>query len=588
MNRCFDRKVIFASLFCIFVLSCVIKINSYAQGKQHIKIIEAGWDDESLNAAELLQHLRQMDKSPYDGVMLQLQGKDDAGNNIQMTSTFSKVPWKLRWFQSSIDVLKAARSPQLTDNFIRLEANPGNVDWFDDAGWNVIINHWRIAAEVAKECGVKGIMFDPERYTINAPFDYNSQLQHEKYSFTQYQAKVRQRGKEVINAVAQVDPNLTIFDFFMFTDAGTMTAAQSSDPAVSLEANGAYNLSSAFINGWLDAAPPTMTFVDGCEPAYSYDSELDYLRTANFIRNTALNLIAPENRNKYKTQVQAAFAFYLDAYVNPPGSSWYIPPLSGSRVAALQTNLNYAAQATDQYIWTWGEKDNWNRSTDKTNTSKNWEDVLPGINQSLLSIAHPDHLMALAWQALQAQGRPVNLVQNGDFATQVVDQGIRAASKHDSTIQGIPIGWSPWQRDDSKGSFNQDPNVTHSGGKESGSAEIKNMLNGCLSQQYNAVPGELFLVRAWVRQQGDCDSWVRVDWLTPDSKWLDNQSRGIILTLKDNSDTGGWREIQGLVTVPTGAGKLELILSEANHSSKDIAWFDDVQLYKVPPINFGE
>jgi hypothetical protein len=61
--------------------------------------------------------------------------------------------------------LKAARSDKLTDNFLIFGANPGNVDWLDDAGWREIRQHCRLLARLAHEGGLRGLLFDPEPYT---------------------------------------------------------------------------------------------------------------------------------------------------------------------------------------------------------------------------------------------------------------------------------------------------------------------------------------------------------------------------------------------------------------------------------------
>ena len=53
----------------------------------------------------------------------------------------------------------------------------------------------------------------------------------------------------------------------------------------------------------------------------------------------AMNLVAPENREKYRRQVQAGFGFYLDMYLNE-GGVFYFPPLEGSRLKRLYRNLS--------------------------------------------------------------------------------------------------------------------------------------------------------------------------------------------------------------------------------------------------------
>ena len=123
-----------------------------------------------------------------------------------------------------MDRLKGCKFQRLTDNFIMLNANPGDVDWFDDAGWRNIVEHWRIAAWVARQSGFKGILFDPEPYAPpHAQFSYSAQPERDKHTFDEYCAKARQRGREVMEAVAEEYPDITIFCFFMNSVDATAT-----------------------------------------------------------------------------------------------------------------------------------------------------------------------------------------------------------------------------------------------------------------------------------------------------------------------------------------------------------------------------
>ena len=70
---------------------------------------------------------------------------------------------------------------------IRIGADPGNVDWFDDEGWQRIAEHWRIAAWLAKQSGMKGLLFDPEPYTPpHSQFNYAAQPGRSEHGFNEY------------------------------------------------------------------------------------------------------------------------------------------------------------------------------------------------------------------------------------------------------------------------------------------------------------------------------------------------------------------------------------------------------------------
>ena len=555
-----------------------------AIAEQRIKLIEAGW--ERPDSADLLAHLKEIEKTPYSGIVVMIKGKDDDGKTVVMQNTFTAKPWKRQWFAQNIKELQAAKSPQLTDNFVRIGTNPGDVDWFDDAGWKQIVDHWKTIAWVAKQGGLKGILFDPEPY--RKPWfqmNYASQPQRDQHTFEEYQVKARQRGREVMNAVKSEYPGMTFFSFFM--NSVNVGSAAKSDPQRALRTAG-YNLYPAFINGWLDVAPPTVTFIDGNEPAYHYNGELDYLRAANAMRNTVLSLVAPENRPKYKAQVQAGFAFYLDAYVNPETSRYYIPPTDGSRVKTFRNNLEFAAKISDQYIWTWGEKYRWFPTTTARVNPQYWEEMLPGITDVLRNATDPHYWMEEAqakFDSLSKSGQLENLITNSEFARDASAAG-NAKGAADWKSAGAPPGWSTWQKAiDGKepGIFQWDAEIDHTGKPGSGSAMMSNMqISGTYIQSIPVKPGELYALRAWQRFSHDGgEGNVTARWQDSNGHWIP-VSNDTTLFQDQKSKAGAWRQVSGFIKVPADAAKLILLLGASIQSSpQESVWYDDVALYKI-------
>ena len=579
----FRYKRIFQIIVICVGFSICVSLQAFAQTASfqpvQKKLIEAGWDIP--DTATLRKNLTQMENAPFDGVVLYAIGKDATGNTINVQSTFSNVPWKKEWFQSSVDDLKAIHSKKLTDNFLQVGANPGNVDLFDDAGWMQIADHLRIAAWIAKEGNLKGLLLDPEAYTKPyRQFEYLSQAQRDKHSFEEYQAKARQRGKEMISAVTSIDPNLMIYTYFM--NSVSTEEAKSTNPQMALQSlNNGYDLYPAFINGWLDAAPPSMTFVEGSESqGFHANSQLGFLYAANLMRNTALNLVAPENRQKYLAQVQTSFGIYLDAYLNPPTSSYYIDPKGSTPTQRLQTNVQYAVDAANEYVWIYGEKYRWWPTESTSVSPQSWEDVLPGIHDALLGVTHPQLVIQQKIADLQKNGKLVNLLKNGDFSAAEHSSAPARNTSQDWKTVGAPSGWSTWQTDDSHGTFSQDNSVNHSN-KQGGAARVAGTNIGCFIQSVDVKPGDSYIVQSWLRQSGQGNGWIRVRWQNADNKWT-QQASDVLLFSADGSDKNAWQKIEGLVTVPEGAEKMLILLSAANQPSpQDALWFDDVQVYSL-------
>lgn len=66
----------------------------------------------------------------------------------------------------------------------------------------------------------------------------------------------------------------------------------------------------AFADGWLDAAAQGIRIIDGNEGAYYHDETLKFFRGYDYIRGAA-ELVSPENRARYRGQVQVGNALYL-------------------------------------------------------------------------------------------------------------------------------------------------------------------------------------------------------------------------------------------------------------------------------------
>ena len=222
------------------------------------KLIATGWDN--ANTERLRANLAEMEKRPFDGVVLAVEGRIDEKKRCHMGWTFTAEKWQRAWFEPAVADLKACRFTRFTDNFAQVGANPGSVDWFDDAGWAEIIDHWRIAAWVARQGRLKGLLFDPEPYAPpHAQFIYAAQPQHDKHTFDDYVRQARKRGGEVMQAIGHEYPDITLFSYFL--NVVVARAADHADPNRAL-ATMHYGLLPAFLDGWLDAAGPGVKLVD--------------------------------------------------------------------------------------------------------------------------------------------------------------------------------------------------------------------------------------------------------------------------------------------------------------------------------------
>jgi len=528
-------------------------------------IIQTGWDN--ITPAGLRANQELVDQSPFNGVVVRL--KSSVPEHKLSSYIFADDLWEESWTTSIIEDLQACNLRHATSNFLIVNANPGSTDWFDDTAWVAVVQHWKLAARIASQGRMRGLLFDPEPYSApHSQFHYAAQAQKSEHSFAQYQEKARQRGREVMTAVQEEYPDITLLCFFMLSV--TQMAAEQQNPANVLAGSG-YGLFPSFIDGWLDAANPAVTFVDGCESSYHYNSESDYLAAAVRMKGVSQRLVSPENRYKYRAQVQAGFAMYLDAYLNPPTSPWYIDPKGGTPAARLRINLESALRATDQYVWIYGELHNW-WPVDHPRIKSTWAEAMPGIDSALRIASDPTEYarQLVAKQAGTAQ----NLLVNADFSEEKVTlpDGATATWQEGKP----PAAWSFWQADQSHGTPGWDKAV---GAASPGSGVMTKVGNGCLIQTITVKPGEVYAVTAKRKVAGTAGGGIRVRWQKPEGGWCHEELDKLLYPVDAD---GEWLPIAGVVTVPEDVGRLVVLLGSTGQEAEgDAVWYDDVAVFKL-------
>ncbi|HWH68233.1 MAG TPA: hypothetical protein VNT26_02570, partial [Candidatus Sulfotelmatobacter sp.] len=554
--------------FCLIagaLLLCALNTGEAAD-VPHKKFIEVGWDIPDTKF--LHQHWQEMERvAPFDGLTFYLAVSKPDGGRADSLTIWDGLPWQRAWFTNAIADLQACRFTRFTDNFLRIDATPGTLDWADDPAWDHLAEKFGICAWVARAGGAKGVCLDLEGYGVKS-FQFEPTKGR---SFAETTALARQRGAELMRAMKREFPNQVLFTFWL--NSINAKAGRASDPDAIL-ATEVYGLQPAFINGLLDAAPPEMVLVDGCEEGYYKDSDSEYQHAAADMRQwhgPVARLIAPENRRKWRTQGQAAFGFYLDMYLNPPGHQYYFPPLDGSRLKRLRRNLAAARNAADEYVWIYGEQCRWwgnwelndgfRETVKKTaGRGRHWEEAMPGLTRLLQSLRDPEAAAREDIACRRAAGQLSNLVLNGAFSAATPDKK-------------SPAEWNSWQEDGSKGRFDFDAAV---GG---GAARATQVRNGCFLQSHTVQPGETYAISAECRPTGATVPGLLIRWQRSDGTWVRWDADA---TFTFTGSREGWAQAFGLVTVPDNAGKLVILLKAQNQlNDSDTCWFDNVEFYRI-------
>jgi hypothetical protein len=545
----------------MLLISAPVAIGSPAPDPPRKKLIELGWD--IVDTAYLRAHHAEMERStPFDGSMIRVAGKTADGKPAHSEWGWDATPWDRASFQAAIDDLRACRFTRFTDNFIRLNCSPGKLDWADDVGWKTLADKAGILAWACKAGGLKGIALDPESYGERL-FQYKAAGGR---SFAETAALARKRGAEVMRAIAAEHPAMTFLSLWLASLC--MHAGRTAVPDDVLVSD-SYGLWPAFLNGLLDAVPPEMALVDANENGYYIEGDA-YHRVASDMRSLtgpAFALVAPDNRAKYRAQMQVGFGFYLDMYVNPAGNKYYRGPKEGgTRLDRLRDNLAAALAASDQYVWIYGEQSRWwgtldeKRLKDTVGKGRTWEETLPGLTRALAAVRDPAAAARAEVEALRKEGKLVNLAKNADFAKKAGD---------------LPVEFGTWQDDSSKGRFAWD----EAGG---GSGRMEDVANGCFIQKHPAKPGETYYVEAAAKAEGAAIPTLTVRWQRTDGAWT-RWDLDVTLTFGP-AGADGWRRAGGAATVPDGAGFLVILPGTKSPGGAEcVCRFDNLGLYRLGP-----
>ena len=224
------------------------------------KLLEWGWDEP--DTAFLRRNLREMEGTPFDGCIFGVRhGREGAGGS------FTWQFWGARSFSrddlaDAFADLRALRPRRFTENFLRVNVTPGDVDWFDD--FSPILANARLAGEMARLGRARGVVLDVEQYQ-GPIFDYRTRKLATSRPWPTYAAQARVRGRHLMRALQEGYPGLTVFLSFghslpwVLTERGRQPLAETS-----------YGLLAPFLDGMLEAARDRTRVVDGFELSYGY------------------------------------------------------------------------------------------------------------------------------------------------------------------------------------------------------------------------------------------------------------------------------------------------------------------------------
>ncbi len=311
------------------------------------KLIEYGWDVPFPDF--IREHLREMERLPFDGLIFKLHG---GGTVLEPRA------WSEKQFQQDYEDLRHLRWRRFTDNFVILWA-ASDQDWFSDDHWRAIENNVRLAARAARIAGCVGVCFDPEPYGKN-PWAYSEVAHRDTKTFAEYEAIARRRGAQFVRALCREIPRPHLLTLFQLSVLSPYLGPMDPEDRAAKLSQHHYALLPAFLNGMLDAAGDRVTITDGNEGAYYYTDSRQHFEVYQRITQRALALVDPALWGRYRSQVRAGQALYVDQYFGLRAQKvlgHHMTP--DERPKWFEHNVYWSLYTTDKYVWCYSEKMNW-------------------------------------------------------------------------------------------------------------------------------------------------------------------------------------------------------------------------------------
>lgn len=511
------------------------------------RFIAAGPDNPT--AASFRRQLVEFEKLPFDGAVIRPTRQLADGTLEPAEVVFSRHPWQPAEIDAMVADLKEVKPTRAREIFLAVQARPGDVDWFDETGWRETVDHWRLLARAAKLGGLRGLAFDLAPDGVAGPlFDYAAQAKRKEKDFSAYAKVARDRGRDVMLAIASEFPEAVIFCPSLYSELVPLLSGEA-HPAGLLPSH-RLGLLPSFLDGWWDAAPPKIQLIDGLRPASRHAvSEADFSRAYTTLRTQVARLAAPDHRMKLRSQFLIGQGIPLDAFLPArPGT----PPSPSEATAPdlrLTATATAALRASDGWIWISGQAGRWWAADSDGTPPAPWVDIFPGVATALARARNPT---AAARERLATASPAENRLVNGDFTQE--------------GREGLPESWWTWQRDDSRGTARREPPLSDA--NQPATATWSGATEAHFGQEIAVKPGETYVLGSLVKSTGQGSAVLKIGWKDTRGQWIAPDAN-VILPPDSPPNPDGWHELAALIRVPPGASQLVIMLGALGQSTPE-------------------
>ena len=540
---------------------------------QERRILGYGWDLLAATPEVVLANAEAFDSSGLDGVFAEIRFKA-GGKTFSSQTVANDAPWPRAELERQMlpSLREFPNHRGLRESLVGAWFMPQKrLGWNDDAAWARFVGNMGELARLSYSAGLKGLFIDTEDYAHQGQFSYRPG--DDAPSYDEAANLARERGREMAKAVFGEHPSAVLLATWFLSLRQGYALVEDVEGALR-----SGDLWPAFLNGMLDAAPPTARFVDGCETGYGLDAERnEFLLEAFRMRRGVERLVSPANRARFSEPFWSGFGMYLDMYVNPPGEAYHFGPAAdGSRLTAFRHNLRQAMDcASSGYVWVYGEKHSfvsWKSVPEKLGAfqwrwgeklRKNvgrWEDALPGLAQVLRVEKGGESALRDVVRRMRERHAFTNMLSNGSCR---VDARCSAA---------LPKGFWDWTAPGSpKNVFSAD---AMGGCGASGCIVAKGPANGVVCADAHVGAGDMIYASFRVRGDGASGSLA----FKRNGKFVWKWPR--VLLVFGEPDAEGWRRGEAFAQVPDGSDKA-VLMGSVNLAAGGEVRFDDFEVAAV-------
>ena len=309
------------------------------------------WPD----AAYCRNNVREMERLPFDGIAIWPTAEIDGKREKLWFRWFNPERISEDLVADTIRDLKATDFKKFTDNFLQMASQNGPLarpEWADDNAWEKITANMALAARIARDCNLKGIMLDVEQYGPAAKWRFHYRSEQDGDWQTVADA-ARQRGREIMTAMCEVYPDITVISIAGFHDlVRRATDAWERDGLPASH----YALLAPFADGLIEGAASEATIIDGGEGAYPYTLNRRFVERRATIEDAFELSAVPE---LYKDRMGVAFGLMIDYGFHSRG--WHTDPKDLHRnhfsPVDFGNALYFAMLNADPYVWVYSELD---------------------------------------------------------------------------------------------------------------------------------------------------------------------------------------------------------------------------------------